>query len=113
MGTPQNVFDAISANDVDRLQQLLDADPALASARSDAGVSALMTAAYHRNAEMVNLLRAAGPALDVFEATTLGDTAPPAGTAPEFRHWSHPGPPTDSRRFILPPSSTNSRPRRN
>lgn len=73
MAAFQDVFDAIASRDLDRLNQLISGDDALASARNEAGVSALMTAAYHQNADMVKLIREALPELDIFEAVSLGD----------------------------------------
>jgi ankyrin repeat protein len=72
MAKGEELFCAIAENDVQRLQQLISHDTSLASSRNPSGVSALMTAAYYRNAEMVELLRDAVEELDVFEATTVG-----------------------------------------
>lgn len=69
----QELFDAIRENDKDKVAQLLAADPALAHARNEAGVSALMQARYEFKMEIVELLRNAGGELDVFESATLGD----------------------------------------
>ena len=69
----QELFDAIRENDKDKVAQLLATDPALALARNEAGVSALMQARYEFKMEIVDLLRQAGGELDVFESATLGD----------------------------------------
>jgi ankyrin repeat protein len=73
MATSNNVFEAIVNCDLERLKTLIADEPRLASARNEAGVSALMTAAYHRNALLVELLIQAIPDLDIFEATSVGD----------------------------------------
>ena len=75
MPTVPDIFDAIASSDLDQLKQLVGNDPTLAASRNEAGVSALMTAAYHQNADMVKLLRDTNPELDIFEAASLGDVA--------------------------------------
>ena len=69
----QELFDAIRENNQDKAAQLIAANPALAHARNQAGVSALMQARYGFRPEIVELLRHAVGELDVFEAATLGD----------------------------------------
>ncbi len=71
----QDVFAAITANDKDRVAQLIAADPAVAHVRNAAGISALMQARYENRAEIVELLRPAAGEIDVFEAAALGDVA--------------------------------------
>src|SRR5450755_4025192 len=71
----QELFDAIRDNDKDKVAQLIAANPALARARNEAGISALMQARYGFRLEIVDLLRNAVGDLDVFEAATLGDVA--------------------------------------
>src|SRR5205085_6422539 len=66
------LFDAIEAGNAAEVRSLLAADPALASARSDTGVSALLWARYRNHAEVVEALLAADPELDVFDASALG-----------------------------------------
>lgn len=67
------LFAAIHDNDRTKIEHLIAANPALARARSEAGVSALMQARYEGRREIVDLLRPAAGDLDVFEAATLGD----------------------------------------
>ena len=55
----QDVFAAITANDKERVAQLIAADPAVAHARNAGGISALMQARYENRAEIVELLRPA------------------------------------------------------
>src|ERR1017187_2557793 len=67
------LFAAIRDNDKEKVAQLIAANPALAHARNEAGVSALMQARYGFRPEIVELLHRAVSDLDVFEAATLGD----------------------------------------
>jgi ankyrin repeat protein len=55
-GPPLDVFEAAQIDDVDRLQALLDAEPSLASARSDDGFTALHFAAYYDAPRAMRLL---------------------------------------------------------
>ena len=70
----QPIFAAIQAGDKDKLRDLLAHDPESASARNEQGISALMLALYMRRVEIAELLQAAKPDLDIFEAATLGKT---------------------------------------
>jgi ankyrin repeat protein len=63
---------AIQAGDLESLRILLAETPSLAAARDEAGVSAIMHALYRRRQDMVDLLLAAAPELDIFEAASLG-----------------------------------------
>jgi len=72
----QEFFAAIHDNDRARVEQLLAADPALAKARNQNGVSPLMQARYEGRHELVALLREKASELDIFEAATLGDVPP-------------------------------------
>ncbi len=71
--TADEMVAAVKEGDLAKVQALLAADPALAAARDAQGVSALLHAQYRGRAEVVAALRAAAPALDVFEASALGD----------------------------------------
>src|SRR5439155_622868 len=62
-------FDAIKAGELDRVKAMVSADPSLVDARNAEG-SAILTAVYHRQKEIVNLLVARGAALSLFEAAT-------------------------------------------
>jgi ankyrin repeat protein len=66
-------FDAVRGGDVRTVQSLLHEHPSLASARSPEGISALLLARYRGHERVVDALRAAGPDLDVFDASALGD----------------------------------------
>jgi ankyrin repeat protein len=65
-------FDAIKAGELDRVKTMVSADPSLVDAR-DAEGSAILTAVYHRQKEIVNLLVARGAALSLFEAAAAGE----------------------------------------
>jgi ankyrin repeat protein len=69
----QDIFAAISADDKDRVRELVAQHPDVAHARNQAGVSALMQARYENKLEVVALLRNSAGDLDVFEAAALGD----------------------------------------
>jgi uncharacterized protein len=66
---------AIERGDSAGLSALLSADPALATTRDANGISPLMKALYFRHPEMVPVIAAHAPALDVFEAAASGDEA--------------------------------------
>lgn len=74
MSTEQDIFAAIKSGDAERVQELATQTPGLAGARDENGVSALMQARYHFRMDMVEALLSAGPTLDIFEATALGQT---------------------------------------
>jgi ankyrin repeat protein len=52
---------------------MVSAEPTLIDARSRTGDSAILTAVYHRQKEIVNLLVARGAALSLFEACAAGE----------------------------------------
>ncbi len=56
-----------------RIRELLAADPSLADACDESGVSTLMLSRYHGAHEATAAIREARAELDVFEAATLGD----------------------------------------
>lgn len=72
MSSQAEVIAAVQAGDGAKLKSLLDADAALAGARDQNGVSAIMQALYTRHLEMLKPLLEARPELDVFEATAAG-----------------------------------------
>lgn len=71
--TPDELFDAIEAGDVGRVDAILDADPPAAIARDAHGVSALMRALYRLDGALVDTVKGRVDALDVFEAAAFGD----------------------------------------
>lgn len=72
MPTPQELIDAVNADDADRVAELVATDPALANTRDDEGVSVVMRSRYRFSRPVTDALLAADPDLDVFEAATLG-----------------------------------------
>ncbi len=68
----EELFAAIKAGETERVRALVSEDPALASARDASGLSAVLTALYHRQAEALDAVLAAGPELDVLDAAATG-----------------------------------------
>ena len=69
------LFEAITAGNADRVRDLVEVDPSLAASRGTDGVSAILSAQYRGNADVVDALRDAHPPLDVFDAAGLGAEA--------------------------------------
>jgi uncharacterized protein len=69
--THEKAFGAVRTGDTDGLAALLAADPLLAAARDENGVSLRLQACYHRKTDMLTMLRDSGPPLDIFEAAAL------------------------------------------
>jgi ankyrin repeat protein len=68
-------FEAIHSGDLAAVKSLVGADPSLASARNDAGVSGVLTAVYMGRGEIRDFLIASGAELDLPEAAAVGDLA--------------------------------------
>ena len=66
-------IDAIKAGEFDRVKAMLSADPALVESRARNGESAILTAVYHGQKEIVNLLVSRGAAMTIFEASAAGE----------------------------------------
>src|SRR6185295_13928225 len=66
-------IDAIKAGEFERVKAMVSADPALIDAQSRTGDSAILTAVYHRQKDIVNLLVARGAALSLFDACAAGE----------------------------------------
>jgi ankyrin repeat protein len=66
-------IDAIKAGEFDRVKTMVSAEPELINARARTGDSAILTAVYHRQKEIVNLLVARGVAMTIFEASAAGE----------------------------------------
>ncbi len=73
MGSTERFFAAIEATDADLVRSMAAADPSLASARDEQGVSALMRARYRFDRTLVDAVMSGRPTIDVFEAASLGD----------------------------------------
>jgi uncharacterized protein len=72
MSQQSAIFAAMESNDAEKLRSLLATDSTLASARDAGGVSAIMQALYRRQQEMLDVLLAASPELNIFEAAATG-----------------------------------------
>jgi ankyrin repeat protein len=72
---PDNLafIDAIKAGEFGRVKAMVSAEPELLDARSRTGDSAILTAVYHRQKEIVNLLVARGAAMTIFDACAAGE----------------------------------------
>src|SRR5919109_1394093 len=66
-------IDAIKAGEYERVKAMVSAEPELIDARGRTGESAILTAVYHRQKEIVNLLVARGATLTLFEACAAGE----------------------------------------
>jgi uncharacterized protein len=69
------LFTAIHSSDLQQASRLIEREPALARARNQNGVSALMQAVYENKPEIVAVLRNAVSELDLYEAAAVGDVA--------------------------------------
>ena len=67
-------FDYVSEGAWDDLLAAIAAEPALASARDENGLSLLLMSLYHRRADVAAAIEFHLPAFDIFEATALGRT---------------------------------------
>jgi uncharacterized protein len=67
------LIDAIKAGEFERVKAMVSADPTLIDARSRTGESAILTAVYHRQKEIVNLLVSRGAPMTIFEASAAGE----------------------------------------
>ena len=67
----KDVLAAIQSSDLETLEGIINAQPDLANARDENGVSLLLQAAYHRHWEMVEVFLAHKKILDIFEAAAL------------------------------------------
>ncbi len=75
MNSILQLFEAIKVGDLSKVRFLLDSDPQLLSSRDDQGVSAILTAVYYHQQEMVGELLAHGPELDIWEASAIGQSS--------------------------------------
>ncbi|WP_219834861.1 ankyrin repeat domain-containing protein [Paenibacillus sp. R14(2021)] len=68
------MIEAVRSGSVDKVSELLNADPSLANASSDSGETAVLMAAYYRSMEIKQLLLDHGAELSVYEAAAVGNT---------------------------------------
>ena len=66
---------AVKEGDATSVERMLGADPSLAGAQDENGLSAVVLAHYYGRADVAKALLARKPTLDIFEATTAGETA--------------------------------------
>ena len=67
MDASTELFDAIRGGDVTRARALVAADRGIVNRRNDQGHSPVLIAQYHHQPEVVAVLLAAGPDLEIFE----------------------------------------------
>lgn len=70
-----SLFEAIEVGDLARVKALITQNRELVDATDNHGVTVLMTAMYHGNREIVDLLRSQGARVDIFSGSALGDLA--------------------------------------
>jgi uncharacterized protein len=70
--TDSDVIATVHAGDIDAVKRLLQADPSLASARDERGVSALMHAYYRGRKDIADLILESHSDLDIFETVAAG-----------------------------------------
>lgn len=75
MPSSAEFLDDVRRGDVEAVTAALRTRPSIAASRDAQGVSAFMWAHYARQGPVIGLLRAALPALDVFEAVAAGEDA--------------------------------------
>ena len=72
MATAADMMAAVAAGETERVSALLAEDSSLAMARGDDGVSAVLLARYRFDRPTMDVLLAADPDLDLFEASAVG-----------------------------------------
>ncbi|HEY7098731.1 MAG TPA: ankyrin repeat domain-containing protein [Terriglobales bacterium] len=75
MDDRSRIIAAVQSGKADELRALLAKDPSLAAAANEQGVSAIMLALYHHQAEALKLLAAVHPDLNLFESAATGDVS--------------------------------------
>jgi ankyrin repeat protein len=68
----QTLLDGIRAGDAAAVAAMLERSPALADARDENGLSAVLVACYHQRPDVRDAVLAAGPELGVLEAAAVG-----------------------------------------
>ncbi len=68
-------FDAVRSGDVETMQALAEADPAVVSSRDERGIDAYMAARYARQTQAAEWLLCHGFVCDVFSAAVAGNAA--------------------------------------
>ena len=70
---PDEIFDLVQAGDVAAVETLIATDPGAVRARNAQGLSPIQMAFFRGQYAVVDVLLAAGPELDAFEAAIVGD----------------------------------------
>lgn len=71
----QEFIDAATQGDVAKVTEMLRADPSLAQAKDQSGLSVIMKATYYGKRDVVDALLASSVELNIFEAAATGQTA--------------------------------------
>ena len=72
MANEAEFLEAVKQGNAARVRQMLDTNPALASARAESGESAVLLSVYYGQDDVRELLLSRGLSLDVFEAAAAG-----------------------------------------
>ena len=72
MASAKELIAAVEAGEAGRVAEIVAAEPELAAARNDEGISALMLARYRSDRATLEALLAVDPDLDVHESAALG-----------------------------------------
>ncbi|MBI5763241.1 MAG: ankyrin repeat domain-containing protein [Planctomycetes bacterium] len=72
MSTLDNALEAVKSGNVTAFRALLAADPALADATIDGGMSLLLLAVFFGHGEIIDAMLATGRTLNIYEAAALG-----------------------------------------
>ncbi len=72
MASQTDLISAVHAGDIDRVKAHLQTDPALATAKDERGVSAVMHAYYRGRGDIAELILGSRSDFDIFEATASG-----------------------------------------
>jgi uncharacterized protein len=75
MSESKALFEAIRSGDLAAVKSHVGADPSLASAKNDSGVSAVLTAVYMGRQEIREYLIVSGALLELHDAAAVGDLA--------------------------------------
>lgn len=72
MNPEQEIFEAITAGDLERVRNLISTHPATVQARNDNGDSPLLAALYAGKMEIASFLISKAPSLTIYEAAATG-----------------------------------------
>jgi uncharacterized protein len=73
MAETKAFFEAIRSGNLSQVASLVAADPALASAQNESGVSALLFSIYTGQREVRDLMLSSGATMDLYEAASAGE----------------------------------------